>query len=95
MKSQEFCYWLQGLFECSEPPVTQLSARQTELIKRHLALVFKCDIDVKYVNREEAQAIHDGKPLIPPDKMDQVLNELKPSVTRNSYPSDSDIQIMC
>lgn len=38
MTPQEFCYWLQGYLELSESP--SLSSRQTEMVKRHLALVF-------------------------------------------------------
>lgn len=43
MTARDFCYWLQGFFEVGEPPA--LSAKQTELIKRHLALVFIHEID--------------------------------------------------
>ena len=41
MKSIEFCYWLQGLFELAEP--LQLNSKQTHLIKEHLNLVFEHD----------------------------------------------------
>lgn len=41
MKSVDFCYWLQGWIETSEPDV--ISARQTQIIKNHLELVFKYD----------------------------------------------------
>lgn len=37
MKSEQFCYWLQGLFELGNP--TQLDEKQTELIKKHLNMV--------------------------------------------------------
>ena len=43
MTSRDFCYWLQGLFELSNPPL--LDGQQTDLVKRHLALVFKHEID--------------------------------------------------
>lgn len=46
MKSVEFCYWLQGMFELSKPE--SLTPAQTELIKRHLAMVFKHEIDPSY-----------------------------------------------
>lgn len=46
MKSVEFCYWLQGVFELGDPK--QLDERQTDLIKRHLAMVFKHEIDPSY-----------------------------------------------
>lgn len=38
MKPENFCYWLQGFFEISEG--NQLTEKQTEIIKRHLELVF-------------------------------------------------------
>lgn len=41
MKSIEFCYWLQGLFELAEP--IELTTKQTYLIKEHLKLVFEHD----------------------------------------------------
>lgn len=43
MTSRDFCFWLQGHFEIAEP--RQLNEKQTEMIKRHLALVFKHEID--------------------------------------------------
>lgn len=46
MKATEFCYWLQGLFEVGEP--VELNAKQTDLIKRHLNMVFIHDIDQSY-----------------------------------------------
>lgn len=46
MKSVEFCYWLQGLFELGNPK--QLNEHQTDLIKRHLAMVFTHEIDPSY-----------------------------------------------
>lgn len=39
MTEQNFCYWLQGLFEMGNP--THLDERQTQIIKDHLQLVFK------------------------------------------------------
>lgn len=46
MKAVEFCYWLQGMFELTEP--VTLDAKQTEMIKRHLEMVFKHEIDPSY-----------------------------------------------
>lgn len=43
MTSREFCYWLQGLFEVGNPQ--ELTLVQTTVIKQHLALVFKHEID--------------------------------------------------
>ena len=50
MKSTEFCYWLQGLFELGNPTI--LDANQTDLIKRHLAMVFLHEIDKTYPEGE-------------------------------------------
>ena len=60
MKSVEFCYWLQGLFELGE--VETLSARQTELIKQHLHLVFVHEIDPSYPAKHQNKLndIHNG-----------------------------------
>ncbi len=42
MTSRDFCYWLQGYFEISEPQ--EIGANETLMIKKHLALVFKHEI---------------------------------------------------
>lgn len=39
MKPEEFCYWLQGMFELTDAKT--LDERQTELIRQHLDLVFQ------------------------------------------------------
>lgn len=71
MQSRDFCFWLQGLFELNEP--TELNAKQTQLIKQHLGLVFRHEIDPSMPDPTgELQAIHDGKQntsvLLPPHK---------------------------
>jgi hypothetical protein len=68
MKATEFCYWLQGFFEIdgvSPRAGAYLTCEQVEIIQRHLALVFKHDIDPKVGSTQkkaELQQIHDGKP---------------------------------
>jgi hypothetical protein len=57
MKSVEFCYWLQGLFEVGEP--TQLNEKQTDLIKRHLNMVFIHEIDKTYPEGQQ-EALNDA-----------------------------------
>lgn len=63
MKPDQFCYWLQGLFEVGNPKT--LNEKQIQVIKNHLNLVFYHEIDKSYkFNQEqmdEAQKIHDGK----------------------------------
>jgi hypothetical protein len=59
MKSVEFCYWLQGLFELANP--NELDQTQTELVKKHLAMVFKHEIDPSYGEEvPELNEIHNG-----------------------------------
>lgn len=66
MKAVEFCYWLQGLFECAEP--TALNEKQTDLIRKHLALVFAHEIDPSYGNEKVQKvldAIHSAPETVP------------------------------
>ena len=55
MTSRDFCYWLQGYFEIhgnrpvQEPESTYaMNDSQIEMIKRHLAMVFKHEIDPSF-----------------------------------------------
>ena len=63
MKSTEFCYWLQGLFELSD--VKNLDEKQTSLIKKHLDLVFFHEIDKSYPEEQQLilNHIHSGTQL--------------------------------
>lgn len=65
MKSVEFCYWLQGLFEVGEP--VELNAKQTDLIKRHLNMVFVHEIDATYPEGQQdaLNEAHSGGSTIP------------------------------
>jgi len=60
MTSREFCYWLQGYFEIakqsSQPP--GLTTYQTSIIEKHLAMVFKHEIDPSYEDAEELNKLH-------------------------------------
>lgn len=62
MKAVEFCYWLQGLFEVGEPQT--LNAKQTDLIKRHLNMVFEHEIDPSYPAEQQKalNALHNKPP---------------------------------
>lgn len=63
MTSRDFCYWLQGFFEITNPQPQELSKLQIAMIRRYLALVFKHEIDPSIPDPTgELQAIHDGKP---------------------------------
>ena len=67
MKSSEFCYWLKGFFELRDGNAgtsDELSDNQSKVIQRHLAMVFKHELDATHGDAEhqaELQAIHDGK----------------------------------
>lgn len=66
MNSRDFCYWLQGLMEVGEP--TELNAKQVDLIKRHLNMVFIHEIDQSYPAEQQdaLNKAHAGeKPAIP------------------------------
>lgn len=70
MKSRDFAYWLQGLLELADPK--QLDERQTDLIKRHLALVFKHDIDPSMgdqAHQDKLNEIHGAPIKLPPGKL--------------------------
>lgn len=71
MTSRDFCYWLQGFFEVNDPSLTGglpsgLSKEQVDCIKKHLALVFKHEIDPSMgpkPHQDALDAIHNaGKP---------------------------------
>lgn len=68
MTSRDFVYWLQGFFELC-PDAGSLTVSQTDLVKRHLALVFKHEIDPQ-AGPPEVQArlndIHSGQKMTLP-----------------------------
>jgi hypothetical protein len=62
MTSRDFVYWMQGLFELDAPKA--LDERQTDLIKRHLAMVFIHEIDPSMGGPEHQQKLteaHGGR----------------------------------
>lgn len=59
MTSRDFCYWLQGYFELTNGQGV-LSPQQTEMVRRHLALVFKHEIDPSYPDAAALNEIHAG-----------------------------------
>jgi hypothetical protein len=68
MTARDFAYWLQGFFEIQKP--TTIGADQTEMIARHLALVFKHEIDPSIDGGDPAVAealnhVHNGGSLPP------------------------------
>ena len=67
MTSREFCYWLQGFFELQPANVassTALTAEQTQIVRNHLNMVFKHEIDPSQGTAEhqaELSAAHEGE----------------------------------
>lgn len=62
MTSRDFCYWLQGFFEISG--TAALTPEQAAVVQKHLALVFKHEIDPSMgpkEHQEELDAIHHDK----------------------------------
>ena len=59
MTSRDFAFWLQGFFEITESTV--LTEKQVTMIKTHLNLVFKHEIDPSMgdnKHQEELNSIH-------------------------------------
>lgn len=86
MTSRDFVYWCQGLFELAQPK--ELNAEQTELIRRHLQLVFHHEIDAVNSGGDpakaaELQAVHDGKASVPSPKF---YAPFKPNWPTDSIP---------
>ena len=91
MKADQFCYWLQGIFEGND--ITTLDKDQVTTIKNHLKLVFLYDIDPSYTDnvilQRIMQNIHDGK-----DPMNGVTAKLN-NTTSQSSNYDSDAIMKC
>ncbi len=58
MTSREFCYWLQGYFELAGGPYGTLTEAQVAQIEKHLAMVFKHEIDPSYPDAKALNKIH-------------------------------------
>lgn len=63
MTSRDFCFWLQGYFEIArssdEGARITMNAAQTELLKQHLALVFKHEIDSSMGDEKHQAALNE------------------------------------
>lgn len=103
LTSRDFCYWLQGLFELGE--TTQLDTRQTDLVKLHLAMVFKHEIDPSAGGAEhqaELSAIHSGESTAEPptpasiaESVKQLEDRLKKVEVRPRPPFRDDVILRC
>ena len=63
MTSRDFCYWLQGFFELKETTAA-ITPTQEEQIQKHLALVFKHEIDPSFP-AEQQQALNQIHNIFP------------------------------
>lgn len=65
MTSVNFCYWLQGFFEISD--VKAITPEQVKVIRNHLNMVFKHEIDPSLGDEEhqkELDAAHAGEQTV-------------------------------
>lgn len=64
MTSRDFAYWLQGFFEIDNPK--SIDENKTEMIKRHLNLVFKHEIDPSMGDADHQKELDDihNKPTL-------------------------------
>jgi hypothetical protein len=73
MTSRDFAYWLQGFFEIAKPD--SLTHEQTEMVKRHLAMVFIHEIDPSMGGPKEQATLNEVHDLSKPPQ--------KPYITQN------------
>ena len=61
MTARDFCYWLQGYFELQNVSEDKLEMTHGNLIlvKRHLEMVFKHEIDPSFGDAAKVKALHD------------------------------------
>jgi uncharacterized protein YfkK (UPF0435 family) len=55
MTSRDFAYWLQGFFEISK--TTEVTTEQLQIIKNHLNMVFKHEIDPSHGDSAHQKAL--------------------------------------
>lgn len=67
MTAREFCYWLQGYFElydAGNPPGANVCLGiphdKAKVIRQHLAMVFRHEIDPSYPDSSALSKIHGG-----------------------------------
>lgn len=57
MTSRDFAYWLQGFFEINNPEA--ITPEQTKIIKNHLNMVFKHEIDPSMGDEQHQQKLNE------------------------------------
>lgn len=97
MTSRDFCFWLQGYFEIhgnrpvQEPDQTyNLNESQIEMIKKHLSLVFKHEIDPSMGDKTVQDALNSLHGYSKPEKED-----IRPSHSSPYHPYDANPLIRC
>ncbi len=65
MTSRDFCYWLQGYFEITKSGMESkpLTVEQCVVVRQHLAMVFKHEIDPSFGDADvqaQLDALHKG-----------------------------------
>ncbi len=82
MTSRDFCFWLQGYFEIKEDTgYHDLSADQVEIVKKHLALVFKHEIDPSMGGKDHQKELDD---IHTPESLKPAKKKLKSTVGNNA-----------
>lgn len=56
MTSRDFAFWLQGFFEVANP--STIGSKETDMIKKHLNLVFKHEIDPSMGGPEHQEVLN-------------------------------------
>lgn len=89
MNSRDFVYWMQGFFEiANNVKGVGLSVSQVEIIKRHLNLVFKHEIDPSFGDEKHLQELDEihreptGEPTPVPAPMPSVTPQFRPDRTK-------------
>ncbi len=104
MTSRDFCYWLQGYFEIdamvAKGEHRSLNAEQIDMIKTHLAMVFKHEIDPSMgdeKHQEDLNQIHNPSGINPGPYYSDTAKP--PAMTPGAYRPHtiypSDRKIMC
>ena len=97
MKSESFCYWLQGYFELqgtSQP----FTIDQVDCIKRHLNMVFKHEIDPAMGDEKHQKELNDLHTSNGKELNQKILDELNKNCSiHNGHPAfcPSSDRIMC
>lgn len=76
MTSRDFAYWLQGFFEITG--TNKIDEGQAEMIKRHLNLVFKHEIDPSMGDKEHQQKLNQIHNIGNPQTEQEAIEEFGP-----------------